>query len=317
MLAATAWVPLGTTQAGLSGVTSNAGNSAVAAPDWKPPVFSGLIVRKSEGGTPGYVRQGGQYRLVARVTDDTSSNPPAGVATVTGAATTLTATATAVSLPAAAVTIGGTAFTHQSALLAVASPKAAGSYSLSAFARDLAVPVNQSAASAGTAVVDNTVPRSLTLTITNGATIRRPDAGDTVTFVWSEVIDPVSVLAGWAGAASDVTVRITNGTTGNDVLTVWNSADTAQLPFGSLDLGSGTYVAATTTFGASTAAVRSTMTWTSDRIGVRLGTPSTTATASFTTSTFVWSPSTAVFDRAGNASTAATVTETGTADREF
>ena len=149
------------------------------------------------------------------------------------------------------------------------------------------MPVNQSASYAGAAVVDNTAPRGLTLTIANGATIRRPDANDTLTFVWAEVIDPISMLAGWAGTASNVTVRITNGTTGNDVLTVWNSANTAQLPFGSLDLGSGSYVAATTTFGAPAAAARSTMTWTNDRIVVRLGTASATATATTTTGTFV------------------------------
>jgi hypothetical protein len=316
-LAAIVLVPLDTTQAAFSSAASNSGSTAMAAPDWKPPVFSGLVVQKSQGGTPGYVRQGAQYRLLARVIDDTSSNPPAGVDTVTGEATNLTAAATAVPLPAGAVTVGATTYTHQSALLTVAATKAAAPYALSASARDLAAPANQSAAYAGTVVVDNTAPSALTLTIANGGTIRRPDAGDTVTFVWSEVIDPISILAAWTGSASNVTVRITNGSTGNDVLTVWNSANTAQLPFGSVNLGSGSYVGTTTTFGASSAATRSTMTWTNDRIVVRFGTASATATTNTATGTTVWTPSTTVFDRAGNVSSGATVTETGGADREF
>lgn len=99
--------------------------------------------------------------------------------------------------------------------------------------------------------VDNTRPTGSNVQTANGgATVGRPELGDSVTLTFSEMIDPQSVLAGWTGAATNVVVRITNNA-GGDLLTIRNAANTAQLPLGSVNLIGILYVAANRDFGAT------------------------------------------------------------------
>ena len=59
-------------------------------------------------------------------------------------------------------------------------------------------------------VVDNTAPTASTVQTANkaGGIAGRPEIGDTITFTFSEPIDPKSVLSGWTGAATSAVVRI-------------------------------------------------------------------------------------------------------------
>ena len=149
-----------------------------------------------------------------------------------------------------------------------------------------------------------------------GGTAGKPEAGDTVTFTYSEPIDPTTVLSGWDGSAQPVVVDIVDGgTSGDDKLEVLNASTLAQLPLGSVDLGRKDYVTKTTTFGASGTA--SSMVLSGSAITVTLGTPSATAGTAASTGTMVWTPSTTVTDAAGNAVSANTVNESGAADKDF
>jgi hypothetical protein len=177
--------------------TGNAANNFSAISDWKPPVVARAAVVKAEGGIPGYVRTGGSYTVIASVADDPSSNPPAGLASVQGNVATITTGSTAVAMPAVATTFGGQSWSHRSAALAVPAGRAAGSYAGSITAGDSATPSNTSTAIPFSAVVDNTAPTRTSATIANGGVAGRMDAGDTITFLWSEIIDPESVSAGW------------------------------------------------------------------------------------------------------------------------
>jgi hypothetical protein len=109
-------------------------------------------------------------------------------------------------------------------------------------------------------------------------------------------------------------VRIDNNTPTNDRLAIRNAANTAQLPLGTVNLGRTDYVFATTTFGASGTA--STITQSDNAITITLGTASSGPTTAGFTGSMIWSPATAT-DRAGNAQSTATRTETGTADKDF
>ena len=187
---------------------------------------------------------------------------------------------------------------------------------------DLVVPPN-SGTSNFSAVVDNTAPTRTSASIANGGVAGRTDAGDTITYVWSEIVDPQSVLSGWTGTSTPVTVQISNvaGTRG-DTIAVRDSANSTQLPLGTVETKVRDFVSAVTTFGGPANATRSTMSWNAatGAITVTLGpadTPGTvTTTGAKNTANFEWFPE-AVYDRAGNLSTTTTFTETGALDREF
>lgn len=305
----------GATEAAFAVSTGTPAMSLSSAPDWKPPIVSRAAVVKSEGGIPGWVRQGAQYRAVAAVADDPSSHPAAGVGTVTGGVDGLPD----IALPVGASTVGGLAYTHQSALQTAPAYIPAGTYTGWVWATDLAVPAQTSADFPLTFTADSTAPTPTAVTIANGGAARRADAGDTVTFSWGEVVDPHSVVPGWTGDAMDVTVRITHSTaTGGDVLTVWNATNAALLPLGQVTLG-GDYVSTSMTFGAG--GTRSRLSWAPAGTGftVVLGSASSSSAASTSTTgaTTTWTPTVTVYDRAGNRSPATAVVEPGTADRDF
>lgn len=306
------------TEAAFTGTTVTAPNPLSSAADWLPPVVSRAVVAKAEGGTSGYIRQGGQYRVHAAVTDDPSSNPPSGLGAVTAGLTGLPTMA----MSAGAATVEGLAYNHQTALQTAPAIAPAGTYTGWVRASDLSTPAHTSADFPVDVVIDNTVPAGASVAVANGGVVRRPDSGDRVTLTWSDIIDPHSVVAGWTGAAMDVTVRITNSTaTGGDVLTIWNAANSAQLPLGQVTLG-GNYVTATTTFGAAGAATRSRLSWAAapgTQLLITLGPPNLAGNVvtSTTAGTLTWTPAATVYDRAGNRSTTTAVVETGTADRDF
>jgi hypothetical protein len=125
-------------------------------------------------------------------------------------------------------------------------------------------------------------------------------------------MEPVSFVAGWAGAARTVTVRLLdkNGA-GGDRIQIYDQANTSLLPLGTIKLGRTDYTAANVSFTAST------MVLSGSTITVRLGTPSGTVGTAAGTGTLNWAPSSTATDWAGNACSTTAVNESGPADVDF
>lgn len=274
--------------------------------DTTAPTVDATVIAKNAEHLTGYVRQGGTYRVYASVSD------ACGVATARADVSALTAGQTAVNLPAGTFTVGGVAYGRRSAALTVRNPLAEGTYAYTISATD---PTGNSRTATGfTVVVDNTRPAgSGVQTANGGATIGRAEAGDSVSYTYSEIVDPQSVLAGWTGLPTPVVVRLTNNG-GGDRLTIRNAANTSNLPLGTIMLA-GNYVAASRVFGAS--GTPSTMSWTGGTIMVTLGTPSGAVLTSTTPGTMTWPPASTVTDRAGNTCQTTTVNESAALDVEF
>jgi hypothetical protein len=301
------------TYAAFSKTTSNPGSVVTARTDWKAPTVSATTVKKSNGYLTGYVRQGGTYHVYANVTEPTS-NPAAGIASVNGNIAAVTAGQTAVPLTTAGGpwTVEGVSYNYRSALLTADNPLGAGVKNWSLTSTDAALPTANTTDSTGlTATVDGTAPSATGIATTNSGTARRPTIGDTITFTSNERIDPESILTGWTGTSTNVTVRITN-TGGGDQLTIRNTADSAQLPLGTVNLGRTDYVTATATFGPSAAATKSTMVQSTNTITVTLGTLTAgTATTAAAGGNMSWTPSATAYDRAGIAMSTTAFTEAG------
>jgi hypothetical protein len=307
VLAATA----GTAWALYTDSVASEGNELVAATDWVAPSASASVIAKSQGGVPGYIRQGGAYQVYAGVTD--TGAPASGISSVTANVSTITTGQSAAALSSGSFPIGGVTYTHRSAALTANAVLTAGTYSYSLTSKDLAN--NSRTQSGSTVIVDNTAPTATDVQTTNktGNTLGRPEIGDSITFTFSEPIDPISILANWTGTATGVVVRITNGT--NDTLTVFNATNTTQLPLGSVNLGRTDYVTANATFGATGTA--SSMAQSTNAITVTLGTASAGPSTASANGSMIWTPSASAYDRAGNAETTTARTETGTADKDF
>jgi hypothetical protein len=298
-----------------SAQTVNAGNELRSAPDFVAPLTSAATIQKSTGGTPGFVRSGASYRIFAAVTD--SGNPSSGIAAVSTGAN---GGATGVALTAGSyAAVGGVTYTHRSALQTFGTV-AAGTYSFAIGAADGAG--NGRTQLGFPYVVDNTAPTPVDVRTANhtGGIAGRAEAGDTMTLTYSEPIDPISLVAGWDGAAAtNVVLRVANDNffTGPtyDTLTVYNAGNTATLPLGSVDLGRTDYVTAARTFGATGTA--SAMTVAGNEVTLTLGTASGTTTTAASSGTLRWTPTTGSTDRAGNPLSASVKTEGGAADRDF
>ena len=174
--------------------------------------------------------------------------------------------------------------------------------------------------------VDNTLPSGFDVQAVNGAsTAGTAQPGDTITYTFSEPIDPNSVLAGWTGSSTSVVVRLMNGgllPATPDTVQIWNATNNAQLPLGVITLPTGTYVGGTSSsdsalFGATGTA--STMVMSGSAITITLGTASGSqaATAGLLAGAMSWVPSATATDRAGNASATTTVNEAAPSDTEF
>jgi hypothetical protein len=168
--------------------------------------------------------------------------------------------------------------------------------------------------------IDNTVPAANTTTkvaATNQTgTVSKPDVGDKIVYTYSEQIDPESILAGWTGTSTNVTVRLNNNAVcpgsanANDNVTIFNTANSAQLPLGCVDLLTTAYVTASVTFGQTGSTTLSTMSQSGNAITVTLGSTTGTTVATAGTRNMIWWPSASAFDAAGNAETTTSQTET-------
>ncbi len=256
-----------------------------------------------------------------------TGNPASGIATVSADVSSLTTGSMAVVLVAGSFSAGGVSYNYRSAALAANATLAEGSKAFTVTVTDNAA----NAASLGaSATVDNTAPKASDVQTTNVAagTNGLAELGDTMVLTFSEPVEPESILAGWSGAATNVVVRINdNGLlgTGNDSVQIYNAANTALLPLGTVDLGRSDYVAGllggNVRFGAS--GTPSTMTMSANTLTLVLGTYNATPivdparTTAAGTGTAVWTPTATPYDRAANAMSTTAASESGAADKEF
>lgn len=273
--------------------------------DLQAPTVSAAAIAKTQGGTGGYIKQGGTYYVYANVTDGGS-----GVATATADVSTITTGQTAVALTSGSYTVDSVSYNYRSAQLTAGNPLAAGSKSFSITAGDNAG--NSGTQNGFTVTVDNTPPAASDVQTSNvsGGTAGTAETGDTITLTYGETMDASSILTGWTGGATTVTLRLVDGGAGNDSVQIWNAANTAQLPLGSVDLGGTGFLSATVTFTGST------MTQSGSSITVTLGTASGTTTRAGP-GRMAWTPSATATDRAANACSTTPVNESGGNDRDF
>lgn len=174
--------------------------------------------------------------------------------------------------------------------------------------------------------VDNSPLRAADIRTTNGGAIQgRLETGDSMSFVYSQQVNPATVTPGWAGAALPVTVRLRDGNllglgNGQDVLDVQRTGSSVNL--GSVNLKQN-YAK-----NRKTVVFNATMTATTETVG---GVPRTVVTVvlgaaasggagvrtSGAAATMVWTPTSAVTSTAGVACSLAPLSEPGALDRDF
>jgi len=278
--------------------------------DTVAPTVVRSVVSKTIAYWPGYIKQGGTYFVYAQVTD--GGAVPSGVSTVTANTSSFDAGQTAVPLVAGSYWIGGLSYNYRSASKSTTATLAEGSYAYTVTATDVA---GNSATQSGFSVtVDNTKPSAVDVQTANAGVAGRPEAGDTITFTFSELIDPESIDSGWTGASISVVVRITQNTSG-DRVTIRNAANGAQLSLGSVNLVGLSYVTATRDFGAT--GTPSTMVAVGNTIVITLGTASGAVGTESVPYIMVWTPATAANDRANNACLGTVANESGSLDLDF
>lgn len=322
-VAAIAMVAIPAALAAFSARTENPGNLVTAAPDFRPPLVTATAIGKTVGGAAGFLKQGGTYFVYATVGADTGS-PASGIASVKANVETITTGQAAVALVAGSYTAGGVSYNYRSAALTANAVIAEGARVFTVTATDVATNANTVN---GEVTIDNTAPKATDVQSANGGTtVGLAEEKDSLTYTFSEPVEPESILAGWTGAATNVTVRVVdNGLlglpTGNDAIQIYDSANSTVLPLGTVDLGRGDYAAGL--LGGTYRFLNSKMTMVGNTVTVVFGSYSSTIvvdagrTTAGGTGTMTWTPVATPYDRAQNAMSTAPATESGAADREF
>jgi hypothetical protein len=184
---------------------------------------------------------------------------------------------------------------------------------------------NTATSAAHTFTIDTTAPTRASISAVNGTgTAGHLDAGDVITFTYSEPITPVSILPTWSGASpATVKVRFFNVSSTLDGFTVLDSTSTANVK-----LDAGTTSVPGVTLGTSTNYVTNTVNFTGSMTRsadgrsfvIVLGTndaASKIVSTPVSSAKMTWTPKAGPTDLAGNALTSVTTfTETDT-DRDF
>jgi chitinase len=295
----------GVTYAAFSSQTNNTGDSIAAAPDYAAPTVTAPAIIKTAGGVGNYLAQNTQFYVYANVTD--TGNPASGIASVNASGTLPGYGFQTIPLATTGGpwTVGGVSYNYRSTLNTF-PPMAEQTIPLNI---DVADNAGNSGSPGFNLVIDNTAITGTNIQATNtsGGTVGRAEAGDTITYTFSEPPERESIVAGWNSGSQSVTVNLNNaGAPNGDNVTI-----PAAPALGTYNLRQTDYTTANRTF------ANSTMTLTGNTITIVLGTASGGVTTTAATATSQWVTSTALTDRAGNAMTAATVNETGAADKEF
>jgi Big-like domain-containing protein len=267
--------------------SANAANTFSTAADWVAPAVT--ITSPADGSS----------------TNDTTPTLSGAAGNATGDNTTVTVniysgtSATGTPVLTRNVTRSGATWSTTATALAV------GTYTAQATQTDTA---GNTGKDASTFTVDTTKPTAVQFSADNktGGTAGKPEAGDTLVYTFSEAMAPASILSGWSGSSTSVTVRFTNSAN-NDTITVLSGTTTLHL--GSVATA-GNFVTGTVNFTGSTM-VRSAD---GKSITVTLGT-TTGTTRTVTGTNMTWTPDVAATDLAGNAvSTTAYVENAGNTD---
>jgi hypothetical protein len=295
-----------------TGSAANAANSITAAPDFVAPTVSRSVIAKTQGGTPGFIKQGGTYYVYADATD--AGNPASGIASETANVSSIGGSGS-LALDPGSFSIDDLSYNYRSASVTAPATLAAGTYSYSLTSTDNAS--NSRTQGGFTVTVDNTRPSGADVQAQNktGGVAGKMEQGDSVTLTYSEPIDPNSVLAGWSGASQNIAVLVSDDVSGTDVVSFWTTTFSAQIQLGAIGLGRNDYVTADRVFGLSGTA--STMVQGGNAITVTLGTASGSTSTAGSAGTMIWGPSGTATDRAGNQAQTTLVSESGSADREF
>lgn len=301
-------------QASLALMTDQESNpstiTTASAFDTVAPTVVNSVVSKNSPYYPGFVGQGSPYFIYANVTD--AGTPTSGVNTVTVNASSFDNGQTAVALVAGSYSIGGVSYNYRSTQHSTTGTLAAGSYTYPIVAIDIA---GNSATQSGFSVtVDNTKPSAVDVQTTNAGVAGQPGIGDTITYTYSEIIDPDSVLAGWTGASTNVVLRVAQNAAG-DKVSIRNAGNSAQLPFGTVNLVGLNYVTATRDFGAS--GTPSTMVAVGNTFVITLGTASGAVGTESVANYMDWSPVAGAHDQADNSCAVIDAIESDTLDLDF
>ena len=273
-----------------------------AVTDFLAPSAGASVVGKAEGGTAGYVRAGGNYRVYASVTD--SGNPSSKTSSVKANLSALTAGQTAVALTAGSYSFDGVSYNYRSAQLKADSGVSAGTKS---YALTLVDGAGNSGVQSFQVTVDNGPFAASSFSTANGPgnNSGEPEEGDTVTFTYNDVPEAETIKSSWEGEAVSVKVSVADSS-GNETLSV------SSVNLGSVSL-KGDYVDSGKTVSFSS----SSMTLSGSAVTIVLGDASSSSNVNDDNNNRapVWSPSSAADDRAGNACSTATVTGANT--RQF
>ena len=288
--------------------TSNPSGTVSAIPDWVAPAVDRLVVQKTQGGVANHVKPGGTYHVCADIAPDTG-NPASGLGTVVTDVASLT---TGVVNQVLNLLGGGSPCAatdnRDSGSLTVAAGATAGT-------KNVTMRVNDNANNTGTATavvtVDGTAPTATSFTTTNkaGGVQGQPEPGDTITFTFSEPIDPHAVIPGWNGSGTQTVYPYFVNASRDDRLQIYNGS--SQLIPLTATAGSN-YVALQQNYVTGNVYFTSTMAVSGNAFVITLGTPNVTGATRQDTATVAaqWYTSGSLFDRAGNALTAGLVTQT-------
>lgn len=281
-------------------------NSFQSAPDWVAPSVTASTVALTNGKSVGTIGRNSTYYVYANATD--AGAPASGVAAVTTNVANLTTGASQVALTAGTFAVGGTSYGWRSDALTADPALVDGAYTYPHVSTDVAgnartqtdFPVN----------VDAKAPTATDIQAINGSgTVQTPDGGDVLTLTFSEPVDSESILPGWTGTSTAVTVRFlrSGGTTAVTVHTA-----TAQVGIGSMVFD--------THYGLTNNVAKdftgSTMVLSGNAITITLGAGSTPSTGNSTTP-IAWTVPATITDLVGNTTASATVSETGALDRDW
>jgi hypothetical protein len=295
--------------AAFSATTTNGGDRFVAAPDWEPPNVTRTVIAKTVGYLTGMIGPGSQFYVYAQIDD--GGNPAAGVGNATADVSAFSIGGASVAMNAGAFSAGGVLYNYRSAARTAIAQMANGTRTYSLTMADLALPVHSQTQSGFTVLVDGMGPAPIDMTSANrpGGTIGRAEQGDSITYTWSEPIDPESLVPGWdGGSPTTVTVRLANNGAGDQVRI--RGSNGGNLNFGTVFLQQN-YVSGAGEFDDST--IRMLGNTVTIVLGTQSGTTRLVAIATPTT----WQASTGAFDAAGNACSNATITGSGSPRIDF
>ena len=273
--------------------------TVTAIADWTAPSAEASVIAQASGGAPGYLKSKATYYVYAKVVD--SGNPASGIATVKANVSAITSGQTAVSLASGSYVVGGVTYNYRSNQLTAGT--------LSAGSKDYSLALADKAGNSSSEGFSVTVLGAFAgsgFETANGSDGNegKPEAGDTVTFIYSSAPAPSSIVSSWSGSSpASVTVTITESAS-NDLLTVSGAA------LGTVEL-KGNYVSKTVTFSGSSLELND------SSIVLTLGTPSSSSSLVDENGKKqpTWKPSSAATDLAGNACSIAGVN--GHKDRQF